>query len=401
MHKKPPVPSPLASLKRTPAPHVALSLHAAQAKLAAGAAGPAAHVRRATASVQAKASSPPVPPPAAHVQAACKAIQARLPAGQNPIHRPAAHVPPALRATFPPRTGPAIPVVQRKLVDSHGTPYTDEEVKELQAKYSGSADEIAANHASPDLYVVTPAPVLSMRKVEVTPHAGPVDAGAFGSGYSGGKRKYVERNAFSHGLNKSIEVRRGQHRRHIISNHLMIQAINAWIDTHGTGARSTEEWQEIADSMNENHANLHPGPGPANSAIGMFTNAAGTKRARASTLSSSMPSPEFASTLAASFGKYTGFQQAEQGRLVGPALEPLRQDLELIGSSRAALAYGRDLQDSTDFDWPEGADPGLRRAWEEAYRMFWNVINSPGGFTLEEMDEVIKIFMRLEDPVRR
>jgi hypothetical protein len=275
-------------------------------------------------------------------------------------------------------------------------------VNDLKAKYSDNAADIDRNHESADTYVVTTGFMMPLRMdrvaVPVVPRA--PDVKAFGSGRPKKAKKYVHRKAFAYKVTKAIRIKRGQHRRHIISNHLMISAINAWIKAHGASKRVITWLQRQADRLNENPANLHPGAGAANSAIGMFTNAVESKLERASASVSDYTPSELSATLAASLGNYTGFQQMEQKRLIGPALEPLKRDLELITSPGAALTYGQDLQDSTDFDWPEGADPDLYKSWQEMYTMFLNVKNAPQGWSWKHLLGVFDRFMALPDPVR-
>lgn len=208
----------------------------------------------------------------------------------------------------------------------------------------------------------------------------------------------LKRTAFSSDTQKAITLASGmgQHRRHIISNHLMKNALNAWWEAHkkdSEGAKTTvKKLQELFDEMNNHHPNLKAGPGAPNSAIGMFTTMAAQQ---VETFASSSATPMEMET---GLSKMRGFHLATQHELIDPVLPVFSQDPSIGLSSQSALPYAKDLMDSTDFDWPDGADPQHFEVWQEAYNLFLALERNAADYDYDGMLAVCRNFLRLPDP---
>ncbi|HEY6352164.1 MAG TPA: hypothetical protein VI636_22435, partial [Candidatus Angelobacter sp.] len=189
---------------------------------------------------------------------------------------------------------------------------------------------------------------------------------------SGRKQPAIKRKGFQRRVITGVPVRLGQHRRHIISSHLMLMAIQAWVNAHnGDGEleklKKAGGAQALHDRLNNNIKNLIAGPGAENSAIGMFTNYVGRLLSTSERLS--------ARDIRKKLERPTGFQQEMQKRLTRQAVRIITNDFSVYGSKSTIKVYLRDLQDSTDFDWPKGARPEHYDKWQGVYNRFWSVYN--------------------------
>ena len=206
----------------------------------------------------------------------------------------------------------------------------------------------------------------------------------------------LKRTAFTTKTQKAIPVSRGEHRRHIISNHLMKNALNAWWEAHKKDSEGAKikfgDLKALFDKMNNYQPNLKAGPGAENSAIGMFTTMASM---RVESFSESGATP---SEMKTDLSKMRGFHIGTQHMLVDPVLPALTTDSAISASSDSALAFVVDLVDSTDFDWPDGADPKYYKKWEEAYNAFLSLQKNAASYPYEGLMAVCKFFLTLPDP---
>lgn len=203
------------------------------------------------------------------------------------------------------------------------------------------------------------------------------------------------RHDFSYGVKKGLTLKSGQHRRHIIANHLMKNMLQAWWDCHEDDAQgaqtSVEDLQGVLDDMNNNVKNLKPGPGPANSAIGMLSTAIGKK------LEGFAEDDASPMDIAESISEYQGFQQAEQKKLMAPILPVFKKDPEIKHSPEEALEMAEDIHFSTDFDWP-GGTPTQWANWFAVYESFVDVQTNPQNYNFAKLNKVITAFFALKAP---
>jgi len=215
--------------------------------------------------------------------------------------------------------------------------------------------------------------------------------------YSRTVQRMLKRTDFWSETKDEVELTvKGYHRRHIISNHLMKAALQAWWNAHKSdneGAKtSLRKLQETLDEMNNYQPNLIPGPGAENSAIGMFTNNAARKI-------EGFDSSTTPSDMQSSLGKYSGFQQGVQHQLIDPVLPTFTSDPIISKSPETARSFAVDLMDSTDFDWPPDADGALYNDWAAAYNLFQSLRAKAADFPYIGMAAVVRNFLSLKKPV--
>lgn len=197
------------------------------------------------------------------------------------------------------------------------------------------------------------------------------------------------RHNFSTDTKHEVLVGKGEHRRHIIPNHLMKQALQAWKDTHSGTPLS--ELQSLLDDMNDYVPNLHPGDGVQNSAMGMISTWAPKK------LDNVDVGTATSADVKAAFAKPTGFFQAHQTTMLAPVVSAFGTDPTLSSSSTSAVAFGKNIVDSTDFDWPGGTTPEFE-AWNESYNAFLSLKKNAAAYDKAGMLKVCAAFMKLKAP---
>ena len=200
------------------------------------------------------------------------------------------------------------------------------------------------------------------------------------------------RGDFAAQTKSAIPVERGDHRRHIISFHLMRQALEGWCDANRVDAYTRSSVADHLQLMNNYMQNLHPGNGEVNTAIGMFTNNASRTIA-----AGHFQTPQ---ELGQRLGTFKGFQIQTQHQLIDPVLAAFNTADIVSGCMQAAVTFGHGLVDSTDFDWPAGAKPQYWQVWEEMYLVFLQIRKNPTQWTLEYLARAIDTFLTLPDPVR-
>jgi hypothetical protein len=234
----------------------------------------------------------------------------------------------------------------------------------------------------PERRPLTPAAVLALQRTAGNRATGAILQRAF------------KRRDFSQQTKQDLQVQSGEHRRHIIPNHLMKNMLQAWWSAHQHDAEgkktSFQKLDTLYDQMNNFQHNLWVGEGAANTAIGMFTTQA-TKQATKFESTGATPME-----METSLGHFSGFQQAAQKDLVGPVLPALTQDPMISQGTASALPFVQDLQFSTDFDWPENGQYFAQ--WLEAYQRFLSVKNNAADWPYDGLMNVINGFLSLPDP---
>lgn len=200
------------------------------------------------------------------------------------------------------------------------------------------------------------------------------------------------RGPFQSATQTAIPVQSGDHRRHIISFHLMRQALEGWCNANGVDHGTRSNLAQMLQVMNNYIPNLHPGNGAVNTAIGMFTNnAARTVNAQ------NFGTPQ---ELGERLGNYRGFQVQTQHELIDPVLAAFNTSDVISGHMEAATTFAFGLVDSTDFDWPEGANPAHWQAWESVYQLLLSLQKRATEWPVDGVNRVINMFLSLPDPMR-
>ena len=289
------------------------------------------------------------------------------------------------RQTVVPSPNPDTAPVQRWLVNQMGYDLDDNDVTYLQKKYPAQALAIGQAHNSPNGFIAVESPF----GVQLVPHHRITEQR---------EKASLTRTAFTSQTQKAVPLKSGQHRRHIISNHLMKLAIGNWQQAHPM-EMTHKQAQELLNELNNYKPNLIPGSGPENSAIGMFTNSAMGKLNGAQNLPNNLTSQEYSTNVGVNFGYYSGFQQGTQANLIDDVL-PTFSDPNVSMTKGSVNAFATDMVDSTDFDWPEGADPGLYENWSQMYRFFIQIKDHPGNWSKEHFWQVVNWFKSLKKPTK-
>lgn len=174
----------------------------------------------------------------------------------------------------------------------------------------------------------------------------------------------------------------------------MKNMLQSWWDCHEDDEdiedyTSLAELQGQLDAMNNYMPNLVPGPGAANSAIGMISHHI---EKHLSDLEEDDATPI---EIAASLGTYSGFQQAKQRELMEPVLKAYKKDPEISVSHEEGMGLAQDIHLSTNFDWPGGDHFD---AWYNVYELFVDIEQNPGNYSVSKLDKAIKKFMSLPSP---
>jgi len=204
-----------------------------------------------------------------------------------------------------------------------------------------------------------------------------------------GKDIFV-RTPFSGEVKSSITLEPGEHRRHIIPNHLMKHMFQRWWNAHKNDEEgeltSFRELQGILKDMNNYMPNLVPGEGAANTAIGMLATAIG------GALKDIQDSKLSAKEIAAKLSKYRGFAQWKQEELMEGVLLVFAKDKEVKASAEERIELAGDIHGSVDFDWPGGKHWDL---WFGTYERFKEIEESPEDFDHAELMAAVNKFESL------
>lgn len=204
--------------------------------------------------------------------------------------------------------------------------------------------------------------------------------------------KLVRRN-FSAEVRKTLVLKYGQHRRHIIPNHLMKNMLQNWWNCHeddDEGENTTlQNLQILLDQMNNYIPNLIPGEGKANSAIGMLSNNIGRE------LPGLEEDDATPMEIAATLGTYGGFQQQTQRELMEPVLKTYKKDPDISTSHEDAFEMAEDIHFSADFDWPGGKHFDR---WKGVYDEFKAIEADPENVSWKKLLLTVTKFQKLPSP---
>lgn len=359
---------------------------------------------------------PPVPP--ARPLPATKTLQPKIATAASSRRPPTA--PPVFRPQQTPRVlqTKSSPVVQRHVVGSQSPPVLQPKSvlaprrppapppayrpqptpKVLQTKKAVGATRPVSSHHIASGIQLRPAP-----QTQAGIKTNTIQAAGLRSRTAQPKASTIQlandklvRHPFSAKVRSTLKVNYGEHRRHIIPNHLMKNMLQSWWDCHEDdkhGAQtSIPDLQNLLDTMNNYMPNLVPGEGRANTAIGMLSTNIGKQLPH---LEEDGATPM---EISASLSHYGGFQQAKQQELMAPVLKAYKKDPEISASHEEAFEMAEDIQFSTDFDWPGGDYSPYFEVWFSMYETFREIEAQPENYTYLKLQGAIKAFMKLPSP---
>jgi hypothetical protein len=152
-------------------------------------------------------------------------------------------------------------------------------------------------------------------------------------------------------------------------------------------------WQNLYEQMNNFQPNLIPGPGPENSAIGMYMHSSGKVIDRVSSSMGTVSDAQVMTDLTTGMSSFKGFQQNTQQSLLNPVLSALGT----MGTTGSALNFAQDLHHGTAFDWPFGGAQHYDQ-WLEVYNFFVRVRDRPQDHDYPALVALINAFFSLPDP---
>ena len=216
---------------------------------------------------------------------------------------------------------------------------------------------------------------------------------------SRGKSEVLKRPPFSAEVKREVAVASGEHRRHIIPNHLMKHMLQSWWDAHKKDKEgkktSFKELEEMLKEMNNYIPNLIPGEGASNSAIGMLATAIGGR------LEGIRENKLSAEEIAAELSRYRGFVQWKQKELMKGVLKVFKKDDDIKSSAEDRVELAEDVHFSADFDWPGGKHWDV---WFGTYERFKEIEDDPEDVSYADLMKAVKEFGSLpevRDPGRR
>lgn len=204
------------------------------------------------------------------------------------------------------------------------------------------------------------------------------------------KKEVLKRTPFSAEVKREVEIKKGEHRRHIIPNHLMRHMLLNWWNAHkddDEGEKtSVAKLEKILKDLNNYIPNLIPGDGASNSAIGMLSTAIGGRldEIKAGDLS--------ASEVGELLSRYRGFVQWKQKELMKGVLRAFEKDDEIKSSAEERVEVAEDVHFSTDFDWPGGRHFGR---WFGSYERFKEIEAKPGAVSYGDLMKAVDEFQSL------
>ena len=206
------------------------------------------------------------------------------------------------------------------------------------------------------------------------------------------KTEVLKRPPFSAEVKREVAIKPGEHRRHIIPNHLMRHMLKNWWDVHKDDDEgentSVKDLEKILKDMNNYIPNLIPGDGASNSAIGMLSTAIGGR------LEEIKEGELSASEIADQLSHYQGFVQWKQKELMRGVLRAFKKDDEIKSSAAERVEVAEDVHFSTDFDWPGGQNWDV---WFASYQRMKEIEAKPGAVSYSDLMKAVREFGSLPD----
>jgi hypothetical protein len=207
-------------------------------------------------------------------------------------------------------------------------------------------------------------------------------------------QRSARRTNFSYETQKAVKIGSGEHRRHIIPNSLMKDAINNWNAAHG--AWSGYQCQQWLDTLNNYQPNLIPGGGTANMASGGIMHQGHTIETSISGL---------ADVNAISTAVTTDYPKVSAFGGTGLARELVNSVVSTVSTFSTAeemKEFVSDMGHSGGFDWPTPVDStqaqALYQTWLSVYNMFVFMRDHPDQVSQEGVQLLFSKFLTLPAP---
>ncbi|MCP2168719.1 hypothetical protein [Goodfellowiella coeruleoviolacea] len=203
----------------------------------------------------------------------------------------------------------------------------------------------------------------------------------------------ISRSNFTAATQQAVPINPGQHRRHVIPNHHIVDAFNSWYRSQAESStpaqqRDLARWlQESERQMNNHTANLWAGDGRDNSAAGSLS---GNLDDAATQIERGGLTGGLAYVTAVPRG---GFELQRQQELAEPGLDAMRNNPDPVD----AAATTRDMADSADIDWPGGTTQQFQQ-YMDVYHRLSSIRNTPDQYSRAEVQQLINDFMNLPRP---
>jgi len=187
---------------------------------------------------------------------------------------------------------------------------------------------------------------------------------------------------------KAVPIASGEHRRHIIPNSLMKDAINNWNAAHGKpwNPATCQEW---LDRLNNYQPNLIPGGGIANMASGGIMHQGHTIEGSISSLSDTTA---ISTAVTSQFPKVVAFGGTTMARQL---VSSVVSAVSTFPTAEQMKEYTSDIGHSGGFDWPTPSDStqahALHQAWLSVYNGFVYMRDYPASVG---QDGVLMLFMQ-------
>jgi hypothetical protein len=207
-------------------------------------------------------------------------------------------------------------------------------------------------------------------------------------------QRSAKRTAFWSETQDDIEIGSGEHRRHIIPNSLMKDAINNWNAVHKKWSGSVA--QEWLDKLNNYYPNLIPGGGVANMASGGIMHQGHKIEGKISSLSDMTA---ISSTITTDFPKVSAFGGTGLAKqLVGEVIPTVSS----FTTPEAMKEFASDMGHSGGFDWPTPSSSAqaseLFQTWLSVYNEFLYMRDHPEGMSEYSVFALFTKFLTLPAP---
>lgn len=191
---------------------------------------------------------------------------------------------------------------------------------------------------------------------------------------------------------KAVDIDPGEHRRHIIPNSLMKDAINNWNAVHNAWSKIT--CQEWLDRLNNHLPNLIPGEGVANMASGGIMHQGHKLESK---ISGMTDMTAIASAAVSEYPKVTAFGGTSLAREL---VDDVVDTVSSFTTSEAMKEFVSDMGHSGGFDWPtpDDSSSGLFGVWLSVYNGFVYMRDHPGSVSQEGALGLFIRFLTLPAP---
>lgn len=206
----------------------------------------------------------------------------------------------------------------------------------------------------------------------------------------------ASRRGFSSPTLSAVPIAKGEHRRHIIPNSLMKDAINNWNAVRK--AWSPSQAQALLDKLNNYVPNLIAGEGVGNMAAGGIMHQAQKIESKLGDLSDA---GDISDLMQDEFPKVAAFGGTKSARALVGEVVPAVDDMSDADEMKE---FAVDIGDSGAFDWPTPDNPrkapALFMAWHGVYLGFVFMRDNPRKMSSADVEKLFAAFLNLKAPAK-